>query len=315
MSHRLSVVLCSLATAAATAQQVSIQPVAVSPLSVTAVLGSAAEVHTTSLIPSTLITLVGDGAGNQSGAVSTYAVQEYLGVRRLTVDQSVFVTNASPQPGVAAASADIRLEISATVPTTLRLETTVQFQGAPGAPLPTVMIDLGDDGSVDYQGVGPGQPLPLVSVGSTPFPVRVIAVTQITAPGNGSLRLNLAVRPANAPVLTQEVAGCAALVGTELAAAPDFDGSLTFSAGAWIWPPVLVLGLAAQPVVLTPLFVPCILWPSPDILVPMTPPVSGWPTFVLPLPPAVRPVTFWAQAVTIDPIGLLPTAAFRVEAN
>ncbi len=314
MSHRLSVVLWSLATAA-TAQQVSMQPVAVSPLSVTAVAGSVAETQTTNLIPSILATGAQDAAGNNSLAVSNHLVQEYLGVRRLRVEQHVGVTNTSTQPVAATASADIRLDLSATVPTTVQLELAVQFQGTPGAPLPTVLIDVGDDGSVDYQGLGWGLGFPVVPVGSTAFPIRVTAVTQIAAPGLGSLRLDLTVRPANAPVLTQEVAGCAALAGTELFAAADFDRSLTFSAGVASSPLVLVLGLAAQPVVLAPLSVPCILWPSPDILVPMAPAPSGYPTFVLPLPPAVLPVTFWAQAVLLEPIGFLPTAAFRVEAN
>jgi len=54
---------------------------------------------------------------------------------------------------------------------------------------------------------------------------------------------------------------------------------------------------------------PCILLPTPDILL-FEP--SG--QFHLPLPAIVRPLTFFAQGVTVSQLGLLSTDGFVVSA-
>jgi len=316
MIRRLSVIFLTVAAAPAVAQQVSVQPIAVSPMSSTVVLGSLVDVDTTSTIPSTMISGVNDGAGNQSLAVSSFGLQETLGLRKLTIVQSIGVTNAGGLAASAASASDIRFEISATSPTSLQLELVIGFAGSPGAPLPVVTIDVGDDGIIEHQGLGPSLGLSPVWVGATPFPVRVKTATQIAGNGQSSLGLDLIVRPFHGPQIAQAVAGCSAWVGADLEVAADFDKSLTFFAGPFpSVPPVLVLGLSAQPVLLPPFGVPCVLWPSPDILLPLASSPTTAPTLVLPLPPAVLPVNFWVQAVLIEPVGLLPTRAFSVQAN
>ena len=316
MIRRLSIVSLFVATAAASAQQVAVQPVPVTPMSSVAVLGSLVDLDSSNQVPAMMISLASDGAGNQAGAVSTYGLQESVGVRRLSIEQSLLITNPSGQPAFAAASMDLRFDISATAPTNVQVELVVQFIGSPGAPLPTVTIDVGDDGSVEHQGVGPGLPLPFVSAGPVAFPVRVKTATQLAGSGHSTLSLDLTVRPAQPPLVTPQVSGCADdKVGGNLVAVPDFDGGLVFAIAPAPWfTPVLVLGLGVQPILLPSVLSPCLLLPSTDILLPFPFAPSGYPSLDLELPAAVRPVTFWAQAVIVDPIGLFPTDAFRVDA-
>ena len=76
-------------------------------------------------------------------------------------------------------------------------------------------------------------------------------------------------------------------------------------------PVVLALGLGVAPFVLPSLApTPCVILPTPDFLFVL--PSNG---LQLPLPPSVRPVTFWAQAVPILPTGFEATGVWRIQAN
>ena len=76
---------------------------------------------------------------------------------------------------------------------------------------------------------------------------------------------------------------------------------------------VLVLGLAQQPLLLPGgVLAPCLVVPAPDVLLVVPPSVYFWSQ--VPLPAAVRPVTFHAQAVRLAASGLLTTDAFSVVA-
>ena len=75
-------------------------------------------------------------------------------------------------------------------------------------------------------------------------------------------------------------------------------------------PSVLVLSLNAQPALLS-MFgkVPCLLLPQPDVVLP------AMGVFNLALPASVRPVTVYAQGVTLTTSGLIVTDGYAVTAN
>jgi hypothetical protein len=72
---------------------------------------------------------------------------------------------------------------------------------------------------------------------------------------------------------------------------------------------VIVVGFAPQPAFLgLNAGLPCLLLPSPDVLV-VQPVVS------LPLPASVRPVTLYVQGVSVTTQGLLTTDGYQVTAQ
>jgi hypothetical protein len=77
-------------------------------------------------------------------------------------------------------------------------------------------------------------------------------------------------------------------------------------------PTVLVFGLAVQPIPLPfAIASSCLLVPRPDLLVPIVLPSTS---YVLPLPPAVRPLTAFAQAIAVTPSGLAGSSSFTIQA-
>ena len=214
--------------------------------------------------------------------------------------------NARTRSAAAASPADVMLEIT--------------FGGlATAAGVRTLSVDVGDDGTVELT----EQSIPFAQLTATltaqPLPVRVIIETTATSVGSNSLGLNLIVTPENDVQIDQAVFGCTNIphdlvcVSGFTGAGVDFIQTPNYSATGV--PVVLALGLGVQPVLLPAASpsLPCLLLPSIDATVVM-PPVFQDP-FNVELPPAVRPVTFWAQAVAVTPAGLRTTAGFRIHAQ
>lgn len=191
------------------------------------------------------------------------------------------------------------------------------FDLLPGSPFPLVQVDVFDDGTIEFvltsTQTGPDWGIAVVPVGPQPVPIRVRAANQggLTGVG-GSTHLHLSVTPNNLLDITTVASSCAT---NFLQCHPSFVGTGVdfWVGGAGSGPPVvLVLGLGLQPTVLPAhLGVPCLLVPSPDVLVLATS-ANALP-FTLPLPPPVRPVTVYAQVVMVAS-QLLVTDAFRVSA-
>lgn len=168
-----------------------------------------------------------------------------------------------------------------------------------GAPWPQVDIDIFNDGYIEYPNFANGHAtvFTLAPLGAASLVVRVIMSSQLVGPGHSLVSVDIAARPDNNLLVTQNALACSnssqmphpepvfASSGVYLYVSPPF------------YPHVFVIGLSQQPLLLPPYFgLPCLLVPSPDIVL--------WePSGLLhvPLPASVRPLTFHAQTVVLTP--------------
>ena len=210
------------------------------------------------------------------------------------------------------------VDVTATSPVDVVLRLTRDGLLPPGS-VQSISVDVGDDGTVEFtesQSTLPFLELP-VTLGTQPLPIRVVVSTAATLPGTTSTLLSIDVRPDNGLTIDRAVLGCTEVVD-DLTCQPSFEGE-----GVWFQgdvqfattgvPMVLVLGLDIAPLLLPPVYGnPCLLLPQGDAtaLLPLAMPVAN-----LEIPAAARPVTVWAQAVTLDLNLLRPTDGFRIIAQ
>lgn len=183
---------------------------------------------------------------------------------------------------------------------------------------PTVTIDIGNDGSIEYADLPIGQlfTIPGLTAGPTPLQVAisVSGVTYNTTDPAGSSRtdLTVTVRPDNDVVFVQTTTGC-------LPGQPGMEEPVQVFANHGIdlnfAPGLLVASTVAMPTMWgpsspLPFATNCLLYPQPDILL-WEP--SGH--VHIGLPPALRPQTFHVQAVFFAPVGIVASDAYQVTAN
>lgn len=206
------------------------------------------------------------------------------------------------------------VEFASAAPVTANLRISRFTDLTPGAPWPTVQVDFDNDGIVDVADVSTVHGALLVpSFGPQPLLVRVIVNASLGAQTESFTLVSLTLTPENNLTITTPVAACFAYSPPPPAfLAASFAGrgiDLAIEQNP-IEPSLMVLGFGAQPVLLsTNGSLPCILLPTPDILI-FEP--SGLRN--LPLPPSVRPVTFFAQGVILSQTGLRTTDGFLVDA-
>lgn len=208
-------------------------------------------------------------------------------------------------PSFAGASGELLMHLTATSGVPVTIELSRVLGATPGAMAPACSIDVGDDGSFEVQATG-SSVVTLVGIVLGPQPLAIRLRSSVAQIGNGmvDLELKVHVRPQNSLSSGVAVAGC---TGSTLFAYPTFESQgLRFVALA-ADPVLLVVGLSVQPVLLpSPSPTACLLLPAPDLLVLLV----GQSEFTLPLPPVVRPVTFWAQGVELSPLGLPTTNGY-----
>ena len=181
-----------------------------------------------------------------------------------------------------------------------------------GAPLAGMQIDIGNDGTIDAANVPISSATTFaVTVGPQPLAVRVIVAATLGSAEFASDYTSFTLTPDNDLQITRLVDGCAA----PMPPPPPFVQQTFLHDGIAlnvpIWPGVAVLGWQPQPVVLPSGFsLPCLLYPNADAV--LTP--TG-PGFGLPIPANVRPITFYAQGVSLTSFGLMTTDAFAVTAQ
>ncbi len=184
---------------------------------------------------------------------------------------------------------------------------------SPGAPMPTVALDYGNDGTIDVPNVSPlqGASTP-VALGPQPFDVRVIVTATLGGQLGSFDYTSVRLLPDNDLTIVTPVAACASVQPPPAPLVqPSFDDTGVVLTQQFPFPSVIVVGFAAQPVLLgANAAVPCILLPSPDVL--LIPPNGQ---FALPLPASVRPVTFHVQCAGLFPQGLLVSDGVSVTAS
>ncbi len=177
-----------------------------------------------------------------------------------------------------------------------------------GTTLPAIEVDTDDDGIfdvTDLPGFGLERTVTLSAV--QPTRVRIRFESSLAVPGEQVTVVSVALEPANDLLVDRLVTGCVT-APTFFRAAPSFvDQGVDLATDQG---PnevaVAVVGLAPLGLLLpNALQLPCILLPAPDILI---------LDLHIPLPPAVRPLTFYVQGVDVTSSGLLASDGLRVVA-
>jgi hypothetical protein len=202
-------------------------------------------------------------------------------------------------------------ELTATAPVSADIRISRVDDLVAGAVSPTVQLDYDNDGTIDVASVPTGTPLLMTrQYGPQPFRVRIIVNASLGGVEYAATELLLVATPHNDLTITEVVAPCRPTQPFPPSVQPSFSGrGVTLAAATYAAElGLIVVGFSPQPALLGSWSgVPCILLPSPDIVL-FTPGVD------VPLPASLRPLTFFAQGVMWTPNGLLTTEGFAVTA-
>lgn len=212
--------------------------------------------------------------------------------------------------GAAASGApgDFLLEVVAPAAMPLQFVTWREAVLVAGMPVPTVLVDIGDDGNVELTSGTPVgvEVAAILPAGSTRIRVRVAA--SLTS-GMAAHVLHACVRPAHTAV--QDLGyGCDP---PGLGVVPQFSGAIALrhDGNALAMPWLVVLGVGLSPTQLPSPWPLCLLLPTPDVVL-FAP---GAVEHTLMIPAALRPFTCFAQSVRLSPLGPASGSAFRIDAH
>jgi hypothetical protein len=294
------------------AQQPSLTATAVGPLTCTVTTPTATSTQSHPAGPMGPIGVVGAGLGalTLNGDLTWQWANGASQLLFLARQQSLIGTTA-PVGSTFHADHDIRLDVVGPIASVVEVEVALTVTGTPGAPLPSVQVDLGDDGTAEFTQASPASLRQLFAIGPSPQPIRVRMQTMQAAPATLIVDLQVSVRPAWTEVMP--AIGSCSLGAERLAVVPTFQGIAVSSPYASASTPVaLVFGLAVQPfVVPSTVGIPCILLPSVDFVTV----VFDQTPHALAIPPAVRPALLWTQGVELAATQWITTDGYRVSAQ
>ncbi|MFT4512836.1 MAG: hypothetical protein ACI89X_001931 [Planctomycetota bacterium] len=254
------------------------------------------------------------GAGNLGGCFSWNA---YTNSYAVTVTLLHELGNQQQLPGFTGQLGphEILMEFSSNIARTAKLQLNRSVFVAPGGSWPIVNVDIDNDGVFEITNLSTLTAAPIsVTFGPQPLLVRVAIDVTLGAQASVSNYVSVVLLPDNNLTITQPIAGCSpASPAPPPFLLPSFDNTGVQLSGGQDpnQPSLMILSLTAQPALLSMNgAAPCILLPTPDVVL-FVP--SG--LLNIPLPASVRPVTFFAQGVTLTPSGLRATDGFAVTAN
>lgn len=256
--------------------------------------------------------MVGQPFGWFSSANVNWETQSSVSAERFALQTVLAGQGSLGSAGIQAF--EFVLDVSSPTPRTVELDLERTFTTW-GLPLPpTVAVDIGNDGTVEYADLPSGvTTLRGVTIGPTPLQISV-AVSGTTYGGAGGSTTDMAfsIRPDNNLTILKEVDSCLPGVagfeepvpvfaddGVDLHFAPGLLVASTVSAPT-LWGPTSPLPFATS----------CLLVPQPDILLWLP---QGFAHVAL--PPAVRPVQLHVQAVHIAPVGIVASDGYEITAN
>ncbi|HEX5050737.1 MAG TPA: hypothetical protein VFZ65_03095 [Planctomycetota bacterium] len=252
--------------------------------------------------------LVAQAANISSTARSSVAWQVARTPAVVTFHLLHQVQVTGPGNGASFTPGDFLLHLQSPVTVPVRLELQREFVLVAGMPLPALLVDVGDDGSAELDSSTPSGVTVPVWLPPGTVDVRVRALVSLGSPGSAAHALSVRLLPAHATAFELGF-GCAA---PGLAAVPLFSGEIELAqqCGACNGPWLVVIGSGLHPVPLPSPWPLCLLVPTPDLVL-FGP---GAVSHTLAIPPALRPLTFFAQSVTLIPLGPASGSTFRVDA-
>ena len=209
---------------------------------------------------------------------------------------------------------DFLLSLSAATTGSVTIELSQAFYATSAVAPLQLRVDVDNNGSDELTELMTGPQQYVRAIGPVPLVIRVRMQGTLGQPGYATFSLNVAVTPGPHTQVQHLSSGCT--TNQFLAFAAPLGDSLTFyvpcNSGNCV-PRLVVLGLSLQPQILPSVNAWCgLLLPSPDALLYTGPNTSA---YIIPLPPAARPIDIYAQAVWIYPGGQpVTTDSFRIAA-
>jgi len=313
LSLTLPVALTVLSAGAMRAQNVDISATAVGPLSswYVPMIGA----MQTFSHPAGALPAMGSVGGSGFGGAAFLDWNETSTPASETFALHMLASSIFPYTGAGYDPFTMVLDVSSPTPRAIEIDLERIYAGFGTSPQPTVAIDIGNDGTIEYPDLPVGQvfTVPGLLAGPTPLQIRISVSAVVTGVGSQSTTdLAVRVRPDNACTFVQTTTGC--LPGQPGMEEPepvfaDHGVDLHFSPGLLVastvaaptmWGPSSPLPFATQ----------CLLYPQPDILL--------WEPgghVHIALPAALRPQAFHVQAVFLAPVGIVASDAYQVTAN
>jgi hypothetical protein len=245
----------------------------------------------------------------QAAALSSLTWSSDQGSTGLAFDVSQNCQVPSGATSAASGPFDLLVDLAAPTSTDVMLDLAKTQITSVGLPAPLLRVDIGNDGTFEFIETQMASSQFALTLGPTPVPVRIVMDMAIAQTGIAYSHLQLRVLPSANTFVTPYIASCS---DRQYAVLPTFRGDLQceVTAPATVLS-VAVFGLGTQPVLLGATYSgPCLLLPTPDLVV--FAPASSAVT--LTIPQAARPITIWTQGVTVEPVGLTTTSAYRVQA-
>ncbi|MFK7740780.1 MAG: hypothetical protein AB8H80_10690 [Planctomycetota bacterium] len=209
---------------------------------------------------------------------------------------------------------EVLFTLTAPSPRAVLFESSLPASASGNASLPLFEVDFGNDGSIERTATGLNQAPASATIGPVPYEVRVRCQATAQHVG-GSLSsfvadFALTVRPDNNLSIQRNVLGCSQTFSVTPAFSYDgFRMHVNYTAPGGVW---AVVGFGLQPVLLPSSLPNCVLLPRPDVVLPLPAPAGG---IDVPIPPSLRPLTLYAQAVPLPLSGLpFATDGYRVRA-
>ena len=252
---------------------------------------------------------------NTHAAIGGWATSDALSAR-FSISLVASINALAPSGSSASIGAtSVLVFVSCPTPTPVRWVAPFLNASAPGLAQPVISVDLGDDGSIDFINGNLWSLSQPQVIGPQPLPVRLTFSALHQQPGTISVGQEVMALPYTNVLSTTAAIGCTN-GGSYITATPSFlDQGVRLAAASslpttpWV---ALVIGWQTQPLLLPSAGqAPCLLVPSPDLVL-----LQGFqiPPIDVPLPPAVRPATFWIQGVIPD-AQLLTTDCLRIDAT
>ncbi|MFK7743283.1 MAG: hypothetical protein AB8H80_23405 [Planctomycetota bacterium] len=259
---------------------------------------------------------VGNGyltAATPSSSATSWWMGEVFAGGALLVWRSDVDVDTGAAASAQVSSGELLITLQAPVPTPIRIDAyrSLTLAGA-GSQVPTLSMDVFDDGVIEHTQVGPATSSTPVLVGPQPVTIRLTVDVQQVGVGSSSTSLDLLVYADNDLTFAPLTGACD---GDEIRAGSSFLQTGLLVRGTSLLPQAVVFGFSpvVPPVMLPPLAsgTRCPLDVAPDVV--LTLPANG--AIEVPLPAAARPVSLWIQNAVLRPDGLATTNSIRVDAN
>lgn len=310
-SHVIPFLFAGVMACQPLAAQISVSLTALTPITTTATEGLITNTFTRPAGPLPTAYLEQDSTIPGTGTSASFASDAEVRNDEASCYVGVACSNNTAAAVTSINTIELLVNFTAAVPTPVRMSLEFTSLLPPGAVVPQALIDVDNDGSIDYANGNQLSWIPPRTIGPAGWQFRIIVDANLAQLGWLGNDLRIVLKPDNDVLVVPAVVGC---ISQGPNVAPSFlDRGITVrEVTGGVIPRVFVFGLQAQPVLLpSATSFPCLLLTRPDVVL-LAP---SFASFAIALPASVRPATIWIQGVELHAGAVLTNSGVRVTAN